>query len=98
MQIAGNKCKVCERGIILSTDGKFCERCGTLVHLACALADNCDVCGQRWQRYEPPKPDPMRDAILPLSLRPSKSGGALVAAGLILLLAFLFFIVWFGLL
>jgi hypothetical protein len=32
MQIAGNKCKVCERNIILSNEGKGCARCGAVVH------------------------------------------------------------------
>jgi hypothetical protein len=73
MQIAGHKCKVCERNIALISEGKFCARCGTCVHLACLPQAQCEVCGQPFQFEERPKPDPLSDAILPPALRPAKS-------------------------
>jgi len=96
MQIAGNKCRACGNNITLSSEGKFCARCGTFAHLACAPQSACEVCGQPFECYEAPKPEPLRDAILPRALRPAKSGGPVIAAGLILLLAFLFFILYYG--
>jgi hypothetical protein len=75
MQIAGNTCRICDRGIILSSEGKFCPYCGTYVHLACEPRGKCDVCGQPYQIFEPPKADPLSDAVVPPALRPSRSGG-----------------------
>jgi hypothetical protein len=96
MQIAGSKCRVCGSNITLSTEGKYCPQCGTYVHLACAPKHTCGECGQPFERYEPPTPDPLREGILPRALRPSRSGGLVMAAGLILLLAFLVFIFYWG--
>jgi hypothetical protein len=96
MQIAGNKCKVCEHHIVLSSDGKVCERCGAFVHLACEPRNNCDVCGQPFQRYEPPEADPLRDAVLPRALRPAASGGPAFAISAAVALALLAIIVWYA--
>ena len=73
---------------MLSSDGKFCVRCGTYVHLACETRGNCDVCGQPFQEYEPAKTDLMRDAILPRNLRESRSTspmGAVLIMGIMLI-------------
>jgi hypothetical protein len=98
MQIAGNRCRVCGSNITFSSEGKYCPRCQAFAHMACSPQDTCDVCGQAFERYEVPKFDPVSDAIVPSALRPSKAAGLVIAAGLILLLALLFFMVWFGLL
>jgi hypothetical protein len=97
MQIAGNKCKVCGRNIVFSSEGKLCACCGTFVHLTCELRGICDVCGERFHQYERPKADPMREAILPPALRPAKSGGPLLAGLLILFTALLVGIAYYGL-
>ena len=94
MQIAGNKCKVCERNIVLSREGKFCAHCGTAAHLACEPSGQCEVCGQPFQEEERPKSDLMRDTILPRALRPVKSAGPVLL--LAALLAFLLFIAYYG--
>jgi predicted nucleic acid-binding Zn ribbon protein len=96
MQIAGNQCKVCGHSIILSTEGKFCARCRIFVHLRCVPHEICDVCGEPFEHDQPPESDPLRDAILPRSLRPFRAGGSLVAAVLILFVVFLFFIIRYG--
>ena len=92
MEIAGNKCKVCDRNIVLSSEGVFCARCGTFAHITCEPEANCGVCGQLLRHFEPPIADPLRDAILPRALRPVKSGGPilLVIAGVALLVIVLY--------
>ena len=97
MQIAGNKCTVCGGKVILATEGKFCAPCGRVVHLACAPQNCCDVCGQPFEAFKPAKPDPLGEAILPRSLRTSKSGGPVLAGGIIGLLAFLVVILYYSL-
>ena len=45
MQVAGNKCFVCQRPIILSSEGTWCTQCGTILHEACiAPGGACPVC------------------------------------------------------
>ena len=95
MQIAGNKCKVCDRNIVLSSEGKFCARCGTFVHLICEPEAKCGVCAQPFQHYERPRVDPLSEAILPRALRTGKSGAPLMAA-LILLPALIVIIVYYA--
>ena len=92
MQIAGNSCKVCEGNIVLSSEGKFCARCGTFVHLACAPEPKCGVCGEPFQHHERPKADPLSEAILPRALLPSKGVGLILflIVGLVLLV-----VVWY---
>src|ERR1039458_2897285 len=97
MQIAGSKCKVCERNIVFANDGKFCAHCGTVMHLACEPQTKCSGCGQLFQQYEPSSVDPMRDALIPQVLR-SRSGGpvfAIVAAVFMLIVVLL---IYYGLL
>jgi len=88
MQFAGNNCRVCGEKIVFENEGKSCHHCGTIVHDACELRLDCPACGQRFAKYERPEPDPLRDAILPRSLRPSRSGGPAIALafGMLLLL------------
>jgi len=86
MQIAGNTCRICERRIVFGNEGKFCGRCGVFVHLTCLPQAECDVCGQAFQRQETPKPDPLRDAILPPALRPVTNGAPVLAIGLAVVL------------
>jgi len=91
MQIAGGKCNVCGRSVVLSCEGKCCVQCGTIVHLACEAGPNCHLCGQPYQGYEPPKPNPKSDAFVPRALRPARSGGPvlMLATGLALLFGLL---------
>ncbi len=97
MQIAGNKCKVCGRSIVLSKEGKFCARCGTFMHLACEPREDCSACGQPLRLETPPDTDPLRDAILPPALRPARSGPLLIAL-LVLVPALLFLIIYYAIL
>jgi hypothetical protein len=92
MEIAGHRCRVCKRRIILSSEGKFCAHCGTVVHLACEPKATCEDCGQPFHDFQKPKADPVSEAVLPRSLRPTKDGGPMVAALLIIatVLVFLF--------
>jgi len=96
MQIAGNKCKVCERNIILSNEGKGCARCGTVVHRTCEPRAQCDICHEPYQAYERPKVDPLSEAILPRALRPAGSGGPTLALLLTTALAVLAIILWYS--
>lgn len=93
MQIAGNRCKVCDRNIVLSSEGVFCAHCGTFAHLTCEPETKCGICGQPLQHYERPRADPLSEAILPRALRPSKSAGGimLLFAGLALLVIILYY-------
>src|SRR5580765_1605467 len=79
MQIAGNKCRICDHKIVFAHEGKACVHCGTFVHVNCEPRAFCDVCGQLFQQYELPKPDPLREAYLPRALRPAKGGGWAIA-------------------
>jgi hypothetical protein len=98
MQIAGNTCKVCKRGIILSSEGKFCAACEVFVHLTCECKEICDACGRPFQHYELPKADPLSEAILPRALRPARSGGPLATALLLLLPALILIIIYYAIL
>jgi hypothetical protein len=96
MQIAGNKCRVCEHTIVLSSEGKYCGGCAAFVHVTCEPAGSCPVCGQAFQEYERPKPDPMREAVLPRALRPARSGGPLMVALLILFVVVVFLVIYYA--
>src|SRR5215467_7872706 len=87
MQIAGNKCKVCGKEIILSSEGKFCARCEVVTHLTCEMRTNCDVCGEPYQAYERCKADPKSEGLLPRALRPVNLGAPVLM--FIAVLAFL---------
>ena len=93
MQIAGNKCRVCERSIVLASEGKYCPTCGAFAHVACDELETCEACGHAFEHYERPKPDPLRDAIVPRGLRPV-AAGPLTIALLLLLPAILFLVIW----
>ena len=94
MQIAGSKCGVCGRNIVLSSEGKCCPHCNICAHIVCETRDNCEICGRPFQQYERPEADPMRDAILPRALRPAKSGGPVLFLAALLL--FLIFLAYYG--
>jgi hypothetical protein len=98
MQIAGSSCKVCKGKIVFSDEGKFCARCGTVVHLACDSRTECDVCGQPFQQYEPPRPDPVGEAVLPRALRSGRSGPLIFAILLMVMFAVLAFYFYYGVL
>ena len=89
MQIAGRICKVCERGIVFASEGKFCANCGTVMHLQCEPKTNCRVCGLPFQGWEPPEPDPMEEALVPPALRTGRSVGPGFAIGCAVVLALL---------
>jgi hypothetical protein len=97
MEIAGSRCKVCKRTIVFADEGKYCVRCGTVVHLACESRAQCAVCGQPCELYEPPKADPMSQAIIPPALRSGRSGGPVFAIGAVVVLAALVLIVYYAL-
>jgi hypothetical protein len=93
MQIVGNRCKVCGREIVFSTDGRFCARCETVVHLRCESGPNCDICGQPLCQEESPGGDILGRAILPAALRPVRSNGPMLPLLLIVVSALVFLIV-----
>jgi hypothetical protein len=98
MQIAGTKCKVCEREIVLSKEGKFCARCGTALHIACEPAAACRVCGDEFQQYQPPKPEPLSEAVIPRAIRPVGSRAPATAILLTVLVAgALVLLAWYAL-
>ena len=86
MQIAGSQCRVCGARIVLSSEGKFCAPCGTVVHLACEPAPVCEVCGEPYEEYEGPKADGTSDAIVPRALRSAKLEGPVLALASVLAL------------
>lgn len=98
MQIAGSKCGLCGRTIVFASEGKFCPGCKTYSHLACDSREQCAVCHEPFQRFELPKPDPLRDAIVPRPLRPAQTFGPLAIALALMIPALLFLMVWLALL
>ena len=97
MEIAGSTCAVCGQHIVLAREGKCCATCRIVVHRACDAQSTCSRCGAGYEVFEPPIADVLRDAIVPRSLRPSRSTSSVamvVFAALALLfgLAFLIFL------
>jgi hypothetical protein len=88
MQIAGNICRACGNGIVLSREGKFCPHCRAFVHLACEPLARCGVCGQPFEKFDPPSADPLVDALIPSALRPPRSGGSVFAVSMVLIVLF----------
>lgn len=78
-------------------EGKYCPHCGTYVHIACKPEERCDVCGQSYHHAQRPKADPVRDALLPRALRPSKDAFPIVAMFLFLVIALLVVLVFVAL-
>ena len=89
MQIADSKCRICERKIVFSDEGKFCAHCGSVVHLACAPQAECDRCNQPFRLYAPPEADPAGEAVIPPAMRTGRSGGPVVAVLLVMVLGIL---------
>jgi hypothetical protein len=87
MQIAGSKCKVCQQNIVLSTEGKSCGNCLTVVHNQCDPQPDCPVCGHPYQAYNPPKADVTTDSLGHRTLRAIAYGG-----GLLLVISVLLFV------
>lgn len=90
MELAGSTCAVCGQHIVLAREGKWCPACARAVHQACDPRRQCARCGGDYTLPRPPVPDPLRDAILPRSLRIG-SGTSPVAVLFLGLLLFLFF-------
>jgi hypothetical protein len=97
VQIAGNPCKVCGQIITLSSEGKACPHCQTVVHAACDHNETCMVCSQAYRAYERPPVDPLSEAVLPRALRPARSGAPALALFIMALLIVAMLIIWFGL-
>src|SRR5436305_14385443 len=95
MQIAGNRCNVCHREIVLSSEGKFCSKCCSYVHLTCEPARTCGACGQPYQFQERPEADPWGEAVLPPALRPGRAGGPAFVMFVAVVLGFLVALVWY---
>ena len=91
-QIAGKTCQICNAIIVVSTEGKFCTHCEGVVHLACEPAARCGACGHLFAHYDPPAREPLREAVLPRSLQPSRSSGPIVATFAALVTAILVFV------
>ena len=78
MQIAGSTCSICKRQVTFAVDGKFCVKCGIVVHHLCEPKDVCVGCGQPFENYEQPTTDPTRDAVIPRALRAPNAGPVFV--------------------
>ena len=89
MQIAGRRCRICDREIILSGEGKFCASCGYCVHRACESRPVCAVCGKPFAFQERPAADPLSTSVIPRALRPTKSAAPLLAVLMVLLMMLL---------
>jgi hypothetical protein len=94
MEVAGNMCAVCGRKVVFAQDGKYCLICRNVVHQSCDAQSDCPRCGRTYEIQRIPDPDPVREAVLPRSLRPASSAGPIamlfVAAVLFLFLALMF--------
>jgi hypothetical protein len=86
LQIAGNRCGVCGQNITLSSEGKYCAHCQTVVHTACESRETCGFCGRPYLFEERPQFDPLRDAVLPRALQPAKSGAPVLAVFIMVLM------------
>jgi hypothetical protein len=97
MEIAGSTCAVCGRHVVFAPDGKFCGQCGVVVHRACDAQSSCTRCGGVYEIQESPVVDVAREAILPRSLRPSRSTSpvAMIVLGVLVLLFFMAFVFFF---
>ena len=91
MQIAGSRCRICEREIILSDEGKFCDSCGYCVHRGCESRSVCAACGKPFEFPERLAADPLANAVVPRALRPTKSAAPLLAVLMVLLMMLLFY-------
>jgi transposase-like protein len=98
MQIAGHKCHICNRSIVLSNQGKFCPRCEIVVHVACEPRPVCGSCGKQFEAFKLPKSDPAGDAVLPRALRPAKMDGPVMvlAALFAILFGFIIYCFWWA--
>ena len=76
MQLAGSKCQVCGKSIVLAEEGMFCPQCDAAFHSPCAPEAVCSVCHAHLQRESAPTPDPLREAVVPRALRPPKNSAA----------------------
>jgi len=92
MQIAGSECKVCGLKILLSSEGEYCPNCRTFAHTTCEPEKECRVCGKPLLQYEHSEANPLREAIVPRSLRPTSIGAPMLAAGSMLLFGVLIFV------
>jgi len=54
MQLAGNKCALCEQTVALETEGTWCARCGTTMHRPC-IADADSMCPTCEAIYDKPE-------------------------------------------
>src|SRR5512138_984713 len=89
MQIAGTQCSVCNRSIVIATEGKSCPGCGRIVHCGCEPSATCSACGKEFQGFDRPSADPLRDALVPRALR---QGGSSFQIGVVLVLFILVFV------
>jgi len=89
MQIAGQSCKVCARNIVFASDGKFCPRCGAVVHITCETRPACAICGGIYRDDEPLEEDPLRGAFLAPSSRTNRSsvGGLVIIVAAVMAVA-----------
>ncbi len=63
MQLAGSTCRVCDRKIVFSINGRYCARCGNCAHVTCEPQPDCGICSQPFQREEPINHQP--DTVAP---------------------------------
>jgi hypothetical protein len=97
MDIAGSTCAVCGQHVVLAREGKRCSTCSIVVHRACDTQSQCSRCGRVYESQEQPVVDPLREAIVPRSLRPSRPGSpvAMAVIGVFLLFAlFVLLLLW----
>jgi len=91
MEIAGSTCTVCGRHVVFAQDGKCCPTCGIVVHETCDTQSRCPQCDRAYEAQVRPILDPLRDAIVPRSLRSSTPGAVAMVIFGALLFVFLIF-------
>ena len=97
MEIAGSTCTVCGQHIVLAREGMCCPTCRIVVHRVCDTQSQCPRCGGAYEIQERPIVDPLREAIVPRSLRPGRPGSpvAMAVIGVFLLFAmFVLLLMW----
>lgn len=92
MEIAGSTCAVCRQHVVLAREGKACPTCRIVVHRACDAQSQCSRCGAAYEIQELPIVDPLRDAIVPRSLRPGRPGSPIAMAVIGVFLLFAMFV------
>lgn len=100
IQLPGRSCAICERSIVLATDGTWCAKCGSALHVGC-VASRGQMCPVCHSAYHPPEERMLRDAQGRSPSKAVRRGGSIgslveIVAGVFLLASPLFLFVFGG--